>query len=152
MRLVRSLLRVDTNRLLLLHSQRFVLDLSNLDLLLFLSVDRRQEVLNYVVLPVLHGAIPFALLRLQVDVLDVHPCVVTEIPKGYLRKFLSKQIFLSRDVQLRVLLHSLHRGLPAHRGARDVGLWLEQVLIWMEQLLFRLRMAGHRRGFAAVRG
>ena len=75
---------------LLLHAKRLVLNLPDLNLHALLLVDRRQKVLNNVVLPVLHRTVPLDLLRLQVDILDVHPSVVTKIPKGNLYKFLSE--------------------------------------------------------------
>ena len=82
------------------------------------GVDLRQKVLNYVVLPVVDGAVPFYLVSFELNVLNVHTGIVREVSKCHLYEFLGKEIVLLRNV--RVIKQVLHRLLASHSCARHV--------------------------------
>jgi hypothetical protein len=45
--------------------------------------NRRQEIHNYIILPVVEHAVSFDLLVFVVDVFDVHPRVVRVVAEGH---------------------------------------------------------------------
>ena len=98
----------------------------------------RQEILNYVVLPVIDGAVPFNLVSFEFYVLDVHAGIIGEIPEGHLYKLLSKQVVLLGNV--RVVEQVLHRLLTAHGCSghvRQVCTEIMSVVTFKLELVFR---------------
>ena len=60
---------------------------------LLFVVDRRQEVLNDVVLPVVNLAVPNLFLSIVITVLDVESCVVLVVAEADLVELFCKKLF-----------------------------------------------------------
>ena len=79
------------DRVLLQEFLAFLLGCQLRQLATFLLINRREEVLNDIVLPVVDLAISLHLRLCVLNVVDVEPCVISEISEGHLIKFLCKQ-------------------------------------------------------------
>ena len=76
---------------------------SPLDLALLPPINRRQEILHNIGLPVVHSPVSFDLLSLVIHILDIEPCVIREFAEPdfvvfFIQRFL---FFLLLDHQLR---------------------------------------------------
>ena len=56
-------------------------------------VNRWNVVWCYVFVVVVEHAVTFGLLLFEVDIFDVHSCVIVELSKRYFSEFLSKKLF-----------------------------------------------------------
>lgn len=88
------------------------------DLVPFVGVNLRQEVLNHVLLPVVNRAVSFDLVRLELYILNVQASVVGKVSERYLDELFGKKIVLLGD--MRVVQQVQHRLLAAHCGSRHV--------------------------------
>lgn len=97
------------------HSQGLVVKFAMLDLRLLFVIDRREEVLDDVVLPVAQHAVTLDLLVFEVNVFYVHACVVREVPESHFLEFLSEQVFSLglQHVIGRLVKYFVHGLLPS---------------------------------------
>lgn len=100
-----------------MHSHRHITHSPNLDFLPFHGRNRRQVVLNHVLLPVVNCSVPFGFLRFVVLVVDVHARVVFEVSERHLVEPLSEDIVVLRILGRQKKI--LHRLLSTHVSVRN---------------------------------
>jgi hypothetical protein len=85
-------------------------------------------------LPVINCSIALDLLRLELDVLNVHASIVREVSESNFNELFSKEIILLR--YMGVVKQVLHRLLAAHGCARHVGHHhLQVVAFWLNSVI-----------------